>query len=68
MDEVMHRKVLRLRQAAERHAPGSLYAERAYWRDVLDVCNHVEQVDRAMGDWARQLARGARGQSDEQTG
>lgn len=57
MDEMMHRKVLRLRQAAERHTPGSLYAERAYWQDVLDLCNHVEQMDRAWHMRAREVTR-----------
>ena len=63
MDEVLRRKVQRLRQAAERHAPGSLYAEKAYWRDLLDLCDHVEQVDHAMGKWASRLAKTGRGDS-----
>jgi len=53
----MHRKILRLRQAAERHPPGSLFAERAYWRDVLDLCEHVEHVDKVLGDFEQQAMK-----------
>ena len=56
MNEVFRRKVMRLRQAAERHEPGSLFASRAYWRDLLDLCEHVEHLDSVLGDIERQLA------------
>lgn len=57
MNEILRRKVMRLRQAAERHPPGSLFAERAYWRDVLDLCEHVEYQDRELADIERLVAQ-----------
>ena len=55
MDEIMRRKLTRLRQAAERHEPG-LYAKSVYWRDLLDVVEHVEHQDRVLGDLEQQVA------------
>lgn len=56
MDEIMRRKLTRLRQAAERHEPG-LYAKSVYWRDLLDVVEHVEHQDRELREIEQLLAR-----------